>query len=53
MSCERTALTNPIIRLRRAMGMKVMSWTVRSPAEAQDALQHADQIVFEGFDPEA
>lgn len=53
ISCERTALTNPIIRLRRAMGMKVMSWTVRSPAEAQDALQHADQIVFEGFDPEA
>jgi glycerophosphoryl diester phosphodiesterase len=53
ISCERTALTAPMIRLRRAFGIKVMSWTVRSKAEAEAALQHADQIVFEGFDPEA
>ncbi|WP_421950232.1 glycerophosphodiester phosphodiesterase family protein [Pelagibacterium sp.] len=53
VSCERTALTTPMIRLRRALGIKVMSWTVRSKAEADAALQHADQIVFEGFDPEA
>ena len=53
ISCEHTALSNPVVRLRRAMGMKVMSWTVRSAAQAQEALKHADQIVFEGFDPEA
>lgn len=53
ISCEQTALAAPMIRLRRAFGIKVMSWTVRSKAEAQAALQHADQIVFEGFDPEA
>lgn len=53
VSCESSALTRPMIRFRRARGMKVMSWTVRSPEQAAQALQHADQIVFEGFDPEA
>ncbi|AEQ51632.1 glycerophosphodiester phosphodiesterase family protein [Pelagibacterium halotolerans] len=53
ISCERTALTAPMIRLRRAFGIKVMSWTVRSKDQANAALRHADQIVFEGFDPEA
>lgn len=53
ISCEQSVLTRPMIRLRRAMGMKVMSWTVRSPQEAAAVREHADQIVFEGFDPEA
>lgn len=30
----------------------VMAWTVRDAASAGSALAHADQIVFEGFDPE-
>ena len=29
----------------------VMTWTVRSRADADRALSHADQIVFEGFVP--
>src|SRR5690606_6412715 len=53
VSCERTMLTSLMMRLRRAFGMKVMTWTVRSPEQAAEALQNAHQIVFEGFDPEA
>lgn len=52
ISCERAALTRPAIGLFRALGFKVMSWTIKSAAEARDARQHADQIVFEGFDPD-
>lgn len=32
--------------------MPVMTWTVRSEAEARRVAPHADQIVFEGFGPE-
>lgn len=53
IACEKTALMNPIVRFRRARGIKVLTWTVRSKEEARVALQHADQIIFEGFDPEA
>lgn len=53
ISCEQSALTRGMIRFNRLFGMKVMSWTVRSAREAEMARRHADQIVFEGFDPEA
>jgi glycerophosphoryl diester phosphodiesterase len=36
---------------REILGMPLMSWTVRGPADKALALAHADQIVFEGFDP--
>lgn len=38
---------------RRVFGLPVITWTVRSPAQATVARRHADQIVFEGFDPDA
>jgi glycerophosphoryl diester phosphodiesterase len=38
---------------RRLFGRPVITWTVRSPAQAAHAARHADQIVFEGFDPDA
>lgn len=38
---------------RRLAGLPVMSWTVRDRETARRVLAHADQIVFEGFDPEA
>ncbi len=38
---------------RRLFGLPVITWTVRSPAQAVEARRHADQIVFEGFDPDA
>jgi glycerophosphoryl diester phosphodiesterase len=40
----------PVGRLR-ARGMPVISWTIRSPAEARHARRYSDQITFEGFAP--
>jgi glycerophosphoryl diester phosphodiesterase len=40
----------PITALRSA-GMPIVTWTIRSPEEAQAALRHSDQITFEGFLP--
>jgi glycerophosphoryl diester phosphodiesterase len=36
---------------RAALGLPVMTWTVRTPEERALAGQHADQMVFEGFVP--
>ncbi|KPF72804.1 glycerophosphodiester phosphodiesterase [Bosea sp. AAP35] len=36
---------------RTALGLPLMSWTVRTPADREIATRHADQIVFEGFTP--
>lgn len=36
---------------RNAVGLPLMSWTVRTPEERQKAAQFADQMVFEGFRP--
>lgn len=36
---------------REALGMPVMSWTVRTPQDREKARAHADQMVFEGFQP--
>ena len=38
---------------RRIFGIPVMTWTVRTPVDRARANTHADQIVFEGFDPDA
>jgi glycerophosphoryl diester phosphodiesterase len=39
------------IRRRREAGGLVLAWTVRSPEEAERALRHADNYIFEGFVP--
>ena len=36
---------------RTALGIPVIAWTVRSPADVAPTRRWADQIVFEGFDP--
>jgi glycerophosphoryl diester phosphodiesterase len=36
---------------RAALGLPLMTWTVRTEAERASAARHADQIVFEGFVP--
>ncbi|MFO0993628.1 MAG: glycerophosphodiester phosphodiesterase family protein [Hyphomicrobiales bacterium] len=38
----------PIGRLRAA-GLPVITWTIRTPGEAQHARRYSDQITFEGF----
>lgn len=34
---------------RACAGLPVMTWTIRSPQQAEVAYKHADQIIFEGF----
>jgi glycerophosphoryl diester phosphodiesterase len=41
----------PPVQALRAAGMPVISWTVRSKAQAEAALRYSDQITFEGFRP--
>ncbi|MCP8939876.1 glycerophosphodiester phosphodiesterase [Alsobacter sp. SYSU M60028] len=43
--------TAPPFLARHAIGVPVMSWTVRTPAQRELAAAHADQMVFEGFTP--
>lgn len=38
----------PITAFRRS-GKPVITWTIRTPAQAHKALRHSDQITFEGF----
>lgn len=40
----------PISQAREA-GLPVITWTIRSPQEAEAALRYCDQITFEGFKP--
>jgi len=51
ISCRDVSLGIPAVRLFRALGMTVTSWTITSPEAARRALRHADQILFEGFLP--
>lgn len=51
ISCRDVSLMLPAVRLFRALGTPVTCWTIKSPDAARIALQHADQIVFEGFLP--
>jgi glycerophosphoryl diester phosphodiesterase len=39
--------------LRSVFNMPTLAWTVRSREEKTHALRHADQIIFEDFDPDA
>jgi glycerophosphoryl diester phosphodiesterase len=53
ISCDKAALTLPAITFWRALGKPVTAWTIRSQAEAEAARPYIDQIVFEGFTPDA
>ncbi|WP_029002339.1 glycerophosphodiester phosphodiesterase family protein [Azorhizobium doebereinerae] len=41
----------PAPRLARALGMPVLTWTVRTPQDRARAAAGADQMIFEGFRP--
>lgn len=51
ISCRDLSLNLPAVRLFRALGVPVTSWTIKSQAGADAVRPHADQIVFEGFLP--
>jgi glycerophosphoryl diester phosphodiesterase len=53
ISCRNVSLDLPAVRFFRALGKPVTAWTIRSAADAEAAWKHADQIVFEGFQPES
>ncbi|ODN70007.1 glycerophosphodiester phosphodiesterase family protein [Methylobrevis pamukkalensis] len=46
------ALPAPAPNLLRTFGVPLLTWTVRTPDDRARAARWADQIVFEGFDPE-
>jgi glycerophosphoryl diester phosphodiesterase len=49
-----TALpANAPLLLRHTAGMPLLTWTVKSEADRATAARWADQMIFEGFDPEA
>jgi glycerophosphoryl diester phosphodiesterase len=43
--------STPVSLARLALGMPVLAWTVRTPADRVRAEHYADQMIFEGFRP--
>jgi hypothetical protein len=52
ISAHHRALGLAAVRFWRALGKPVTARTIRDPAQAAAARDRADQIAFEGFDPE-
>ncbi|MCI4678390.1 glycerophosphodiester phosphodiesterase [Rhodoblastus acidophilus] len=51
LSWRATDLPAPVVEFARAVAaIPVMTWTIRSPHQADAARKHADQIIFEGFE---
>ncbi|MFZ2100521.1 MAG: glycerophosphodiester phosphodiesterase family protein [Oricola sp.] len=47
------ALPNGFVsHVREELGLPVITWTVRNPEDAETTYRYADQITFEGFDPD-
>ena len=53
ISCHFEALNLPAVRFFRSLGLPVTAWTIMDSRQAAVAAAGADQIVFEGFDPES
>lgn len=50
LSWRAVDLPVPLLEFGRAcVDLPVMTWTIRSPQQAEVAYKHADQIIFEGF----
>ncbi len=52
ISCRAEDLDLPAVRFFRALGVPVTAWTIKTPNAALATVGKADQIVFEGFDPQ-
>lgn len=50
---DHKALKMTMVRLFRALGFPVATWTITSPEEAKMAAEHCDQITFEGYLPKS
>lgn len=53
LSWRATDLPCAIPKLFREGGRPILAWTIRDAAAARRVAPHADQIIFEGFDPGA
>ncbi|MEM6729334.1 MAG: glycerophosphodiester phosphodiesterase family protein [Pseudomonadota bacterium] len=51
ISHDHRALAMPEVAAAKASGLPILTWTIRSEAEASTALEIADQITFEHFSP--
>ncbi len=51
VDADHNALDLPAVKLFRALGFPIMTWTIKSQVEADEALKWCDQITFEGFIP--
>ncbi|MGF1659734.1 MAG: glycerophosphodiester phosphodiesterase family protein [Rubrimonas sp.] len=51
VSYDARALPQPRVAALRAAGAGVLSWTIRTPAQAAQVAPHVDAITFEGFLP--
>ena len=45
-------LPNDYITLQRSKGLPILTWTVRNAQQAAHSAIHAEQITFEGFEPQ-
>jgi glycerophosphoryl diester phosphodiesterase len=52
LGCQVEGLPNRAVQRRRDAGAIVLAWTVTSPAEAERALRHVDNYIFEAFVPD-
>jgi glycerophosphoryl diester phosphodiesterase len=43
---------SPPLALRHFFHLPLLTWTVRTPEQRAIAKEWADQVIFEGFDPE-
>jgi glycerophosphoryl diester phosphodiesterase len=54
VSYSASELPNPFSEfIRHRLGMKLITWTVREEPMVRHTFAHADQMTFEGFDPDA
>lgn len=49
ISHDRTDLASPLVARVKALGLPVLTWTVRSAAQEAEAREVADNITFEGY----
>lgn len=52
VGCHVAGVPRRAVQRRREAGGVVLAWTVRSPEQAERALQFVDNYIFEGFVPE-
>jgi glycerophosphoryl diester phosphodiesterase len=49
ISYELAALPDQVVSAWRELGVPVIAWTVRGPADEAEARKHADGIIFDGY----